>query len=82
MKQRCVISNYIPHRQPVVLNFQKWYNTYEKQLHDIYSIFREIVTERYDDLDIDWNSYFIFNQFINFIYDSSSKYIVKNDFFP
>jgi hypothetical protein len=73
-RQHCVIANYIPHAKPRFSNLQRWYETYEKEITDIYDIFTENVNQLYPENEIEWNSEETFNSFVNFIFDCSSKY--------
>jgi hypothetical protein len=74
-KKKCVITNYIPHPTPSHTNFYKWYNEYENHLINLYFIFIDIIKNRHPRYDLDNEEYF--NLFINHIFDSSSKFILK-----
>ena len=76
-KKKCVIKNYIPHRTPLRPNFYKWYNEYENHLINLYCIFIGIIKNRYPDSNLDVDDEEYFNLFINHIFDSSSKFILK-----
>lgn len=76
LKKKCVINNYIPHPTPQNPKFYKWYNEYENNLMELYSIFIGVVKNRYPYSNIDNEEYF--NFFINNIFESSSKFILKN----
>ena len=76
-KKKCVIKNYIPHSTPLNPNFYKWYNKYENHLIDLYVIFIDIIKNRYPDSNLDVDDEEYFNLFINHIFDSSSKFILK-----
>ena len=74
-KRKCVLINYIPHKTPMKPNFYKWYYEYENNLLDLYSIFLDTIKDRYPYCKLDTEEYF--NLFINNIFDSSSKFILK-----
>jgi len=65
-------NNYIPHKKNC--SFDRWYEEYENQLINIYSIMIEILLERYGEENIDDIT---FIKFCRFIYNSSSQYILK-----
>ena len=74
-KKKCVIKNYIPHPTPINPKFYKWYNEYENYLIDLYFIFISVLKNRYPEYNLDNEEYY--NLFINHIFDSSSKFILK-----
>ena len=71
-----VIRNYIPHKTPTRLNFNKWFEYYRSDLINLYSIFKENLKNNYEDdeLKIDLDTNLAFTKFVFFIYNSSSKY--------
>jgi hypothetical protein len=77
-KRKCVIPNYIPHKQPRKLNYNKWCENYYINLIDLYDIFIENLKERYENIDIDENIdiNINFDDFCKLIYFSSSKFII------
>lgn len=79
MSKKCVIFNYIPHNKPKMLNsdrhFEKWYEYYKEELIQMYYEVMSLV-EKHNNVNIESDNNF--NLFINFIYDSSSKYISKD----
>jgi hypothetical protein len=56
-------------------NFQEWYEYYKDHLINMYIGTSKIIDESIQDRIFDWDSEQKFNIFVNFIYDSSSKYI-------
>jgi hypothetical protein len=75
-KKKCVIFNYIPHKN-CNTDFQKWKNEYYLDLKNMYEIFKEILNEHYQyDKNI-LNSEDNFYKFCRMIFKSSSKYIFK-----
>ena len=80
MIKKCSIFNYIPHKTPFMEkkddNFEEWYYKYEHELRAMYIQTLFIIkNDDYTDIVIDLDSERHFNIFVNFIYDSSSKYI-------
>jgi hypothetical protein len=74
--KKCPIFNYIPHKQMKDDgNFQEWYEYYKDHLINMYIGTSKIIDESIQDRIFDWDSEQKFNIFVNFIYDSSSKYI-------
>jgi hypothetical protein len=73
---KSVIRNYIPHKTPTRLNFNKWFEYYRSDLINLYSIFRENLKNNYEDdeFKIDLDKNLAFTKFVFFIYNSSSKY--------
>lgn len=71
-----VIRNYIPHKTPIRLNFNKWFEYYRSDLINLYSIFKENLKNNYEDdeFKIDLDTNLAFTKFVFFIYNSSSKY--------
>ena len=65
-------NNYIPHKKNC--NFNKWFFEYEYQLKNLYCIMCEILEDRYNIENIK-NISFI--NFCKFIYNFSSKYVMK-----
>jgi hypothetical protein len=77
--KKCPISNYIPHKQiKDDSNFQEWYEYYKDHLINMYNGTSKIIDENTSDKIFNWDSEEKFNIFVNFIYDSSSKYIPGN----
>jgi hypothetical protein len=77
--KKCPISNYIPHKQiKDDDNFKEWYEYYKDHLINMYTGTSKIIDESIQDRIFDWDSEQKFNIFVNFIYDSSSKYIPEN----
>jgi hypothetical protein len=74
-----VTRNYLPHKKPERLNFNKWFEYYRSDLINLYSIFRENLKSNYEDdeFKIDLDKNIAFTKFVFFIYNSSSKYIPK-----
>ena len=70
-----LFKNYIPHKTPFKPNYNKWFNEYEKEIINLYSIFQEIINDRYQYEKIDWESHKIFILFSIMLYNKSSKYI-------
>ena len=78
--KKCTIFNYIPHKTPFMVkkdeNFEEWYLHYKDHL---YTMFVETVTmiknKNCTDTVVDVESEKYFNIFINYIYETSSKYI-------
>lgn len=68
-------KNYIPHIKNCTFN--KWFYEYEYQLGNLYSIFIEILDERYDINNTSHIKKISFMEFCTFIYNCSSKYILK-----
>ena len=81
MTKTSVIPNYIPLPRPSRPNFQKWFQCYKNDLIRMYLIVEN--TTRKGNVhsynDIQWKKETNFNLFVNMIYDSSSKYILKNN---
>ena len=75
MSKKVQIFNYIPHHTPKKNNIMTWYNNYERELMCLYSILKDVISERYQQLKIDWNSNILYESFIRMIYSNSSKYI-------
>lgn len=67
-KKCCVISNYNTTR---LIDIEKWYKYNEKNIFDLYEIFKETINRRYKN-KINFDSAILFNKFVNFIYDSSN----------
>ena len=70
--KKCVRYNYIPHKTPTNTNLLRWCIAYDDYLINMYSIFIETFNETYDH-DIN----FTYPEFCKFIYNSSSKFIIK-----
>jgi len=68
-------KNYIPHRKNC--KFDKWFYEYEYQLTILYSICIEILDDRYKNVDESYMEKISFLKFCKFIYNYSSKYILK-----
>lgn len=76
--KKCAIFNYVPHkRQKDDDNFQEWYEHYKDHLINMYSGTNKLIDDSIRDKIFDWNSEEKFNLFVNFIYDSSSRYISR-----
>jgi hypothetical protein len=74
---KCVIKNYIPHKTPINVNYNKWINCYYEDLINLYIIFSEDIVRKYPDTTIDFkNNNLLFNKFCIFIFKCSSKYII------
>jgi len=56
-------------------HFEKWYEYYKEELIQMYYEVMSLV-EKHNNVNIESDNNF--NLFINFIYDSSSKYISKD----
>jgi len=69
-----ILRNYIPHKTPRYTNYNIWKKCYEHHLIQLYYIFTSSVDSKYDN-DIKWKDDDIFEEFCNFIYECSSKYI-------
>ena len=67
MRRRSVIYNYIPYKKQNI-DIIHWYESYEKDLINLYVIQKEIMTEMYPNNNIDWDDEKVFNKFINVIY--------------
>ncbi len=67
-----MISNYIPHRKPISINYNKWKNYFYDDLLYLYEIILAILKNRHND-----NINISFNTFCLFIFKNSSKYIPK-----
>jgi hypothetical protein len=82
MTKTSVIPNYIPLPFPRKPNFQKWFECYKDDLIDMYFIVEQ--TTKNSNVDvyscIRWEKESNFNIFVNMIYDSSSKFILKNNY--
>ena len=78
-KPKCEIFNYIPHKTPKYITYDKWFSYYKKQIIDMYIIMFDIVDDKYSDSGVDWDSEKVFNEFAYMLYESSSKYIPDND---
>jgi hypothetical protein len=84
VSKKCTKFNYIPHivnigkskyRQDI--HFDKWFDEYENQIKIMFYDTIETIKQRLDeDLEFDYEE--IFELFTNLIYDSSSKYILKD----
>lgn len=72
MNKKCVINNYIPHKTPNFINYNKWYNEYKEDLYFMFKEFETILKARYDNLNK-----INYNEFCLLIFNSSSKYIRK-----
>ena len=70
-----LLKNYIPHKPRFKPKYNKWFNEYEKEIINLYSIFQEIINDRYQYEKIDWKSHKIFILFSIMLYNKSSKYI-------
>ena len=66
-----VLHNYIVHKTPSNPNFQKWFEYYKTDIINLFNISKEVVNDHYD-CDIS------FNDFVQLIYNSSSKYMFKD----
>jgi hypothetical protein len=66
-------KNYIPHKKNS--SFLRWYKEYELHLLNLYGILNETLDERYEKEDNDKD--ISFNNFCKFIYDTSSKYVMR-----
>jgi hypothetical protein len=76
-KQECMsLRNYIPHKNPINLNYNLWKQTYYIYLNDLFNILKNIINERYNN-NIVWSDNNIFEKFCIFIFKHSSKYITK-----
>jgi hypothetical protein len=65
-----VLHNYIPHKTPKNPNFQKWFEYYRTDIINLFNISKEVINEHYN-YDIN------FSDFVQLIYNSSSKYMFK-----
>ena len=76
MVRKVMMYNYIPHRvnRP---NYNKWRCVYVKELSILFSILKDIITDRYSHSKIDWESSQLFNRFCYMIFKNSSKHIPK-----
>ena len=72
MNKKCVINNYIPHKTPNLIKYDRWYNEYKEDLYIMFKNFENILNERYKNLN-KINYY----EFCLLIFNSSSKYIRK-----
>jgi len=72
-----LLKNYIPHKTPRYPNYNKWFNEYKNHILNLYGILQEIISKKYPNNKIDWESNIIFNQFCFMVYNSSSKYVPK-----
>lgn len=72
---KSVIVNYIPHKRPINVNFNNWFQCYKKDILNLYSIFKESINDNYKYNKIDWETDIIFKKFVYLIFNSSSKYI-------
>ena len=78
--KKCPIFNYVPHKQiKDDDNFQEWYEHYKDHLIKMYNGTCKIIDENVQDKIFNWDSEEKFNIFVNFIYDSSSKYIPETE---
>ena len=76
MKNRkSVISNYIPHKTPVIISYKNWTDEYFKNLVDMFELVRQTINMRYPKNNINSNE--AFNVFCRMIFESSSKHIQK-----
>lgn len=75
MKQKCVITNYIPKSTPNNVYFNKWFEYHKKDLINLYEIFKENIIMRFPHLEKEkWNNV-LFTKFVYFIFNNSSKSI-------
>ena len=72
---KSVIVNYIPHKTPKNINFDKWFNFYKKDLINLYTIFQTSINNKYKYNKLNWESNILFTKFTYLIFSSSSKYI-------
>lgn len=74
---KCVITNYIPHRAPLRINYNKWVNCYYEDLINLYIIFSQDIEKSYPNITIELkNNNLLFHKFCIFIFNCSSKYII------
>jgi hypothetical protein len=66
------IYNYIPHRRPRHIDFQKWYEEYKPRIIDLYDICKQVMENRYPDVEFKPEA---FTNFVRMVYSASSKYI-------
>ena len=71
MNKNCVNFNYIPYKLKTKNTFNKWYNEYERDLLNMFSIFKEILESRHSEDEYELN----FQKFCFLIYNSYSTYI-------
>ena len=71
------MNSFISHKPPNNKNYNKWVNTYAYNISHMFERFIDIYNSRYNihlKKDID-----TFNVFCKFMYNSSSKYIFRDD---
>jgi|TARA_B110000259_G_C13993643_1_gene393556 hypothetical protein len=73
--RKCIRHNYIPYFTPRKLYPDEWYDSYYLQLENLFSIFKNIINNRYQKNKIEWDSEFIKMNFAKLIYHCSSKHI-------
>lgn len=72
--RKCTIPNYIPHKTPRNINGERWHNSYNKYLIEMFQICQNIINEELPKNNINYSNK-TFNVFSYMIYQSSSKYI-------
>jgi len=70
MNRKTVLSNYIPHKQPLHVNFDLWFKYHKKDLINLYIIFKQKM--EYEFRIKNWSN-IEFTKFVYFIFNSSSK---------
>lgn len=73
-KRKTTIPNYVPHRTPRNTNGERWQNSYNKYLTEMFYICQNIIDNELPKHKITYGNK-EFNIFSRMIYDASSKYI-------
>ena len=70
---KCKIANYIPHMTPLNPNYNRWKETYEIDLINLFKIFTNTFNDNYEH-----TLNFKYDVFCRHMFASSSKYINRS----
>lgn len=75
--RKTVFFNYIPHEKTKFIRYKKWFEVYESQIKNLYSIFKENILSSSTSVEIDFEKEEekIFRAFIRFLWETSSKHV-------
>jgi len=77
---KSVRFNYIPHKTPINVNYDKWYLEYKDDITQMFFITIDILREKYPDITkLNLNKKF--QTFCKMIFKSSSKFIFKDYYY-